>query len=46
MTRFFLQSGIDFPLLIPEESGDVVERPRMRETLFIPLAVLALDEGP
>lgn len=34
MTRFFPQGGIDFPLLIPEESGEVVERPGRRETWF------------
>lgn len=48
MTRFFPQRGIAFPLLIPEESGEVVERPRMREggrPGSLP-AGLASAEGP
>lgn len=36
MTRFFPQRGIAFPLLISEESGEVVERPRRRESWFSP----------
>ena len=32
MTLFFPQHGIAFPLLISKESGEVVERPRRRET--------------
>lgn len=32
MTLFLPQRGIAFPLLISEESGEVVERPRRRET--------------
>lgn len=46
MTRFFPQRGIAFPLLISEESGEVVERSRRRETWFSPWPALALDKNP
>ena len=46
MTLFFPQRGIAFPLLISEESGEVVERPRRRETGSLPGPVWASDKHP
>lgn len=47
MTRLFPQRGIAFPLLISEESGEVVERSRRRETWFsLPGLPVVSDKSP
>jgi hypothetical protein len=44
MTRLFPERGMAFPLLISEESGEVVERCGRREAWFLCWLVLASDQ--